>query len=64
MGGANSELDGRVWRIDVGMSSGVLDAPVSVLEITRDADGEATCRVVSEGEDLASFDEPAALIDF
>jgi hypothetical protein len=30
MMGANCECDGRVWRVDVGMSSGVLDAEPQV----------------------------------
>ncbi|KAL3680820.1 hypothetical protein R1sor_023776 [Riccia sorocarpa] len=34
--GANSEFKGRVWRIDVGMSSGVLHAQPEVLEIVGD----------------------------
>jgi hypothetical protein len=60
MRGANSECDGKVWRIDVGMSSGVLDAPVAVLEIDRDAGtGEAVCRVLTEGEGFLSYDEAA-----
>ncbi|KAI8465678.1 MAG: protein ser/thr phosphatase [Monoraphidium minutum] len=64
MRGANSECEGKVWRIDVGMSSGVLDAPVSVLEIMpAGPEGEAECRVVTEGEELGSFDE-AASVDF
>ena len=63
MGGANVDCEGLVWRIDVGMSSGVLDAPVSILEITAGADGAAQCRVVTEGEQLASFDEQDALVD-
>eukprot|EP00271_Cylindrocystis_brebissonii_P002375 TRINITY_DN12957_c0_g1_i1.p1 TRINITY_DN12957_c0_g1~~TRINITY_DN12957_c0_g1_i1.p1 ORF type:complete len:692 (-),score=103.99 TRINITY_DN12957_c0_g1_i1:643-2718(-) len=33
VGGANSECGGRVWRIDVGMSSGIMSAPPQVLEI-------------------------------
>ena len=28
--GANCECSGRVWRMDVGMSKGVLDAPPQV----------------------------------
>jgi hypothetical protein len=64
MRGANVECDGLVWRIDVGMSSGVLDAPVSILEITREPDGLSDCRVVTEGEGVHSFDEPEALVDF
>ncbi|GBF92592.1 Ser Thr phosphatase [Raphidocelis subcapitata] len=62
MRGANVDCDGMVWRMDVGMSSGVLDAPVSILEILKDASGESVCRVITEGEQLASFDE-AALVD-
>lgn len=30
--GLNSDCDGRVWRVDVGMSSGVMDADPAVLE--------------------------------
>ena len=30
MYGLNSECDGKVWRIDVGMSSGVLNAEAQV----------------------------------
>lgn len=33
MEGLNSECDGKVWRVDVGMSSGVLNAEAQVLEI-------------------------------
>lgn len=120
MRGANVECDGLVWRIDVGMSSGVLDAPVAVLEINQvradlgapscsltvfsvcvplllcsilqcgatfiitslltlysqacarngtpqqdkdAADGEVQCRIVTQGDQLGSYDEPA-LVDF
>lgn len=31
--GCNCECDGKIWRIDVGMSSGVCNAPASVIEI-------------------------------
>lgn len=34
--GANCECDGRIWRIDVGMSSGVLHALPQILEIVDD----------------------------
>ncbi|CAI5497629.1 unnamed protein product [Closterium sp. Naga37s-1] len=37
VGGANGECGGRVWRIDVGMSSGMLNAPPQVLEIVGDS---------------------------
>ena len=30
MSGVNCECDGRVWRVDAGMSSGVLDAAPQV----------------------------------
>lgn len=30
MGGVNCECDGRVWRVDAGMSSGVMDAAPQV----------------------------------
>lgn len=30
LSGANCECDGSVWRIDVGMSGGVLNSPVQV----------------------------------
>jgi hypothetical protein len=63
MRGANVDCDNMVWRIDVGMSSGVLDAPVSILEISRDAAGEAACRVITEGEQFASLDETGAVVD-
>lgn len=36
--GANCECEGRVWRMDVGMSYGVLNRPVQVLEIARHPD--------------------------
>lgn len=54
--GANCECDGLVWRMDVGMSYGVLNRPVQVLEITRDADGKDVMTVLSD-ESAASFDE-------
>jgi hypothetical protein len=58
MRGCNCECDGKVWRVDVGMSSGVLNAPVGVLEVVPSTEegGETTCRVLTE-ESLASLDE-------
>jgi hypothetical protein len=44
MSGVNCECDGRVWRSDAGMSSGVLGAQAQVLEFARDAEGRLTCR--------------------
>jgi len=58
MRGCNCECDGKVWRVDVGMSSGVLNAPAGVLEICPAAEEgeEPLCRVVTE-ETLATLDE-------
>ena len=42
LGGCNGECDGRIWRIDVGMSFGVVGADPEVIEI----DGE-TVRVLN-----------------
>ena len=36
LGGCNEECDGRIWRIDVGMSFGVVGAEPQVLEIDGD----------------------------
>jgi hypothetical protein len=49
LGGANCECGGKVWRIDVGMSYGVLNRPVQVLEISPNPlGGEAQVRVVTQ----------------
>jgi hypothetical protein len=39
MTGVNCECEGLVWRVDVGMSSGVLNAEPQVLEFRRDREG-------------------------
>ena len=44
MGGVNAECDGRVWRADAGMSSGVLNADAQVLEFSRDSEGRLQAR--------------------
>jgi hypothetical protein len=67
MRGANVELGGLVWRIDAGMSGGVLDAPAAVLEITGTGDA-AECRVIEAGGGAAygagpSIDEPLELVE-
>lgn len=36
MNGLNAECNGRIWRVDVGMSSGVLGAEAQVLEFSKD----------------------------
>ena len=35
MYGLNSECDGKVWRVDVGMSSGVLNAEAQARRCTN-----------------------------
>lgn len=39
MSGLNAECNGRIWRVDVGMSSGVLNAEAQVLEFSKDDAG-------------------------
>lgn len=60
MRGVNCECDGKVWRVDVGMSSGVLNAPAGVLEISPpdEEGGEVVCRVLTE-DVMATYDEEA-----
>jgi len=46
--GCNAECNRKVWRIDVGMSAGVLDARPEILELTRDpVTGAADMRVIT-----------------
>lgn len=54
MSGCNCECDNRIWRVDVGMSSGVLDATPEVIEIVQDErTGETQVKiVVAEQTDL------------
>ena len=40
--GVNDELGGRIWRVDVGMSSGVLGARPQVMEILPSSNGGAS----------------------
>jgi hypothetical protein len=44
--GLNAECGGRVWRVDAGMSSGVLGAEPQVLEFTRDSAGRLVARAL------------------
>lgn len=44
--GANADCDGKVWRLDVGMSRNMLDASPAVLEITDDAFGRSQARLM------------------
>ena len=45
LGGCNAECDGRIWRIDVGMSFGVVGADPEVIEIVGDEERVLTSRV-------------------
>ena len=56
--GANSECDGRVWRLDVGMSRGMLDAAPCVLEITRTSSGESIPKLLTAGKPNEAFAIP------
>ncbi|KXZ56724.1 hypothetical protein GPECTOR_1g652 [Gonium pectorale] len=59
--GANCECDDQVWRIDVGMSYGVLNRPVQVLEIAPSADGEPKVRIIrNRSGSLSSIDDDLA----
>ena len=46
MGGANSECNGKVWRLDVGMSSNMLDAAPCVLDLRVGDDGETIAELL------------------
>lgn len=52
MGGCNCECGGRVWRVDVGMSSGVLNAEPEVLEFRKNDQGHTVVRVLHPGNML------------
>lgn len=47
--GCNCECNQKVWRIDVGMSAGVLDARPEVLELVKGEDGKSKIRVITSG---------------
>lgn len=58
LSGANCECDGCVWRIDVGMSYGVLNRPVQVLEIVPNGDSETPIvKVLPEYGASSSIDD-------
>jgi len=48
IGGANCECEGKVWRIDIGMSYGVLNRPVQILEIRKSEEGKAQVRILPD----------------
>lgn len=64
MRGVNCECEGKVWRVDVGMSAGVLNAPAGVLQISPSDEegGDVVCTILSE-QLLATYDEDSA-VDF
>ncbi|GLC38946.1 hypothetical protein PLESTB_000464400 [Pleodorina starrii] len=58
LGGVNCECENQVWRIDVGMSYGVLNRPVQVLEIAPCEDGEAKVRIIrNTPSSMSSIDD-------
>lgn len=48
MSGLNAECNGRIWRVDVGMSSGVLNADAQVLEFSKDAAGKLQASLLTQ----------------
>lgn len=56
LSGCTCECNGQIWRVDVGMSSGVIGAPPSVLEI----DGDSV-RVLREDDDTAAARSASSL---
>lgn len=55
MGGLNCECDGRVWRVDAGMSSGVLGAQPQVLEFSKTGKGALMARMLClQGDQVLS----------
>jgi len=45
--GANCACNGQVWRMDVGMSSGVLNTTPQVLEIVECEDGRSEIKILT-----------------
>ena len=57
MGGVNTECNGKVWRVDAGMSSGVLNAAPQVLEFSRNEEGALSARMLrAEGNGRTEAD--------
>lgn len=56
MSGCNCECDGRVWRVDVGMSYGVLAAAAQVLEIRKGPDGNSVVQVLTEPAAVPAYE--------
>jgi hypothetical protein len=67
LGGANCECGGRVWRLDVGMSRGVLNAMPAVLEVVpgRDPGGaDDAVRVLTPAEPAGcAIGPPSAAVE-
>lgn len=65
LGGVNCECENQVWRVDVGMSYGVLNRPVQVLEIAPAEDGEARVRIIRQSvTSMSSVDDDMGLAGF
>eukprot|EP00210_Caulerpa_lentillifera_P002342 g2247.t1 len=57
--GCNSECDGQLWRADVGMSKGVLNAEPQVLTIDKNQSGETQIKVIrSKPRNLSLVRQP------
>ena len=56
--GLNSECDGRVWRVDAGMSAGVLGAAPQVLEFRKDGEQRLIARMIALGQVGVVVGEP------
>lgn len=48
MAGCNCECEGQVWRVDVGMSQGVLNASPEALVVEKDVDGLTRVDILSK----------------
>lgn len=63
MSGLNEQCNGRVWRVDVGMSSGVLNAEAQVLEISRSHEGRLQARLLRADRNNGCIEDGCFLYD-
>ncbi|GMH33894.1 hypothetical protein BSKO_01728 [Bryopsis sp. KO-2023] len=61
--GCNCECGGQIWRVDVGMSQGVLNAGSQVLLIEKDGEGSTQVRPLGENVPPQRQDRRASLIN-
>jgi len=52
-------LDGRIWRIDTGVSAGIASGTAEVLEIVHsgNSDGTDRVRIISEKDGVVDWSE-------